>query len=258
MAVTVKLDSFEGPLDLLLQLIEKNKVDICDIPIREITDQYLEVLAQMGEEKLDVMSDFCVMAAELLSIKARMLLPKPEEEEEEDPREELVQRLLEHKLYKALAQEMRSYEEEGEYYLYHQPEIPREVASYREPVDVQALFAGVDPGKLRDIFESVLKRMEERVDPVRSRFGTIRQAKVRLTDKIRRVQQIGREKRRFSFRQLLEEQPDKQSLVLTFLAILEMMKAGQIEAVQETPFGDIDCEWHEEAEGIDTAALGDY
>ena len=258
MAVTVKLDSFEGPLDLLLQLIEKNKVDIFDIPIREITEQYLEVLAQMPEERLDLMSDFCVMAAELLSIKARMLLPKPEEEEEEDPREELVQRLLEHKLYKALAKEMRSYEEEGEYYLYHEPEIPGEVASYREPVDVRALFSGVDPGKLKEIFEGVLRRMEERVDPVRSRFGTIKQAKVRLTDKVRFVQQVGRAKHRFSFRQLLEEQPDKQSLVLTFLAILEMMKAGQIEAVQEEPFGDITCEWHETPDALDASQLTDY
>ena len=101
MALEVKLQAFEGPLDLLLHLIEKNKVDIYDIPIVEITDQYLETIRQMEEADMNVMSEFLVMAATLLDIKCRMLLPREKDEEgqEEDPRSELVEKLLEYKLY---------------------------------------------------------------------------------------------------------------------------------------------------------------
>ena len=102
--IPVKLEVFEGPLDLLLHLIEKNKVNIYDIPIAEITDQYMEYIHQMQREDLNIMSEFMVMAATLISIKCRMLLPKEvnEEGEEEDPREELVRQLLEYKMYKTV------------------------------------------------------------------------------------------------------------------------------------------------------------
>ena len=108
MGIDIKVNAFEGPLDLLLHLIEKNKVDIYDIPISEITSQYLDYIRSMEEEDLDVMSDFLVMAATLLKIKAKMLLPVKEEEEEEgDPREELVRRLIEYKIYKYAAEELK-------------------------------------------------------------------------------------------------------------------------------------------------------
>ena len=102
MGIPVKLPVFEGPLDLLLHLIDKNKIDIYDIPIVEVTDQYLEYVQQMDHEDLDVVSEFMVMAATLIDIKCRMLLPKEvnEEGEEEDPRDELVRQLLEYKMYK--------------------------------------------------------------------------------------------------------------------------------------------------------------
>ena len=99
--ISYKLDAFEGPLDLLLHLIEKNKINIYDIPIAEITEQYLEYVNHLEEEDLEIVSDFLIMAVSLLEMKAKMLLPKEEGEEEEvDPREELVERLLEYKKYK--------------------------------------------------------------------------------------------------------------------------------------------------------------
>ena len=110
MAISVKLEVFEGPLDLLLHLIEKNKVDIYDIPIVLITDQYLEYVSAMQERDMDVMSEFLVMAATLLRIKSKMLLPKDdseEDEEEDDPRKELVERLLEYKMYKYASFELK-------------------------------------------------------------------------------------------------------------------------------------------------------
>jgi len=105
MGIPVKLQVFEGPLDLLLHLIDKNKIDIYDIPIVEITEQYMDYIRQMKEADLNIMSEFMVMAATLLDIKCRMLLPKEvnEEGEEEDPREELVQQLLEYKMYKYMS-----------------------------------------------------------------------------------------------------------------------------------------------------------
>lgn len=110
MGIPVKLQVFEGPLDLLLHLIEKNKVNIYDIPIVEITDQYMEYIHAMEREDLNIMSEFMVMAATLISIKCRMLLPREvnEEGEEEDPREELVRQLLEYKMYKYMSYELRT------------------------------------------------------------------------------------------------------------------------------------------------------
>ncbi|MEG2774828.1 MAG: segregation/condensation protein A, partial [Acetivibrio sp.] len=109
MSISVKLEAFEGPLDLLLHLIDKNKVNIYDIPIAMITEQYLEYIAAMKTKDMDIMSEFLVMAATLLNIKSRMLLPKDEtqEEEEEDPRKELVERLLEYKMYKYISYELK-------------------------------------------------------------------------------------------------------------------------------------------------------
>ena len=109
MSLSVKLEAFDGPLDLLLHLIEKNKIDIFDIPIVEITEQYMDYVSRMETKDMDVMSDFLVMAATLLKIKSKMLLPAPptEEGEEEDPRAELVERLLQYKMYKYASYELK-------------------------------------------------------------------------------------------------------------------------------------------------------
>ena len=126
MKIDVKLEAFEGPLDLLLHLIEKNKVNIYDIPIVEITNQYMEYLREMERRSsLESMSEFLVMAATLLKIKSRMLLPKEEKEEEGDPREELVQRLMEYKMYKYAAGELKDLTVDAEKVFYKPETIPR-------------------------------------------------------------------------------------------------------------------------------------
>ena len=173
MELSYKLEKFEGPLDLLLHLIEKNKINIYDIPIAEITDQYLEYVSCMEEESLDVVSEFLVMAATLLDIKARMLLPREvsEEGEEEDPRAELVERLLEYKTYKYMSLELKDMEVDADKVFYKAPTIPGEVEKYEEPVDLDQLLDGLTLSKLQKIFESVMKRREDKIDPVRSTFG---------------------------------------------------------------------------------------
>ena len=239
MSISYKLEQFEGPLDLLLHLIEKNKVSIYDIPIAEITDQYLEYVSQMEREDLNVVSEFLVMAATLLDIKSRMLLPAEvnEEGEEEDPRAELVERLLEYKMYKYMAFELKDRELDAEKVFYKNPTIPKEVARYEPPVDL---------GKLQRIFESVMKRREDKVDPIRSNFGTIRQEPVSLEEKITSVMDYARKHRRFSFRAMLERQGDKLEVVVTFLAVLELMKIGKIHLTQEHLFDDMEIETLEE------------
>ena len=116
MALSVKLEVFEGPLDLLLHLIEKNKIDIYDIPIVVITEQYLDYIKNMETEDMNIMSEFLVMAATLIDIKCKMLPPKEvnEEGEEEDPRAELVEKLLEYKMYKYMSYELKDRQVEGE------------------------------------------------------------------------------------------------------------------------------------------------
>ena len=136
MDLTVKLQVFEGPLDLLLHLLEKNKVNIYDIPIVEITAQYMEYIAEMKRQDLDVLSEFLVMAATLIDIKSRMLLPSDpdSEEEQEDPRAELVQQLLEYKMYKCMAYELKDRQMDAQRVMFKEPTIPDEVLAYEEPL----------------------------------------------------------------------------------------------------------------------------
>lgn len=250
MAIPVKLPVFEGPLDLLLHLIDKNKIDIYDIPIVEITDQYMEYIQQMQEENLSVMSEFMVMAATLLDIKCRMLLPKEVDEdgEEEDPREELVRQLLEYKMYKNLSYELRDRMKDAEKSMYKGESIPEEVLSYREPADPQELLAGMTLEKLNAIFKSILRRQEDKIDPIRSKFGKIEQEEVNLPEKMDYVKEYAKSHKKFSFKNLLQKQCSRTQVVVTFLAILELMKTGIIVIHQENLFDDIEIETVEKEE----------
>lgn len=241
MAIPIKLEVFEGPLDLLLHLIEKNKVDIYDIPIVEITEQYLAYIKQMETEDMNVMSEFLVMAATLIDIKCKMLLPKEvnEEGEEEDPRAELVQKLLEYKMYKYMSFELRDRQMDAGKNLFRKQLLPKEVEEYREPIDYEALLADVNLNKLHEIFEFMLKRQEDKIDPVRSTFGNIEKDEIDMDLKTVYVEEYVKKHRYFSFRQLLQKQHSKMEIIVTFLVILEMMKVGQIDIEQDDICDDI-------------------
>ncbi|MCI9453874.1 MAG: segregation/condensation protein A [Dorea sp.] len=241
MGIPVKLQVFEGPLDLLLHLIDKNKIDIYDIPIVEITNQYMDYIKAMEKEDLNIMSEFLVMAATLLDIKCRMLLPKEvnEEGEEEDPRQELVAQLLEYKMYKYMSYELRDRQVEGEQVMYKRPTIPDEVREYEEPVNLDELLGELTLSKLHKIFRDVMKRRADKIDPVRSKFGKIEKEEVTLPDKLSYVTEYAKGHRRFGFRELLEKQGSKIQIVVTFLAILQLMKEGVIAIEQEHPFDEI-------------------
>ena len=241
MGIPVKLQVFEGPLDLLLHLIDKNKIDIYDIPIVEITNQYMEYIRAMEKEDLNVMSEFLLMAATLLDIKCRMLLPKEinEEGQEEDPRQELVEQLLQYKMYKYMAYELRDRQVEGERAIYREPDIPEEVQEYVEPVNLEELLGDLTLAKLNRIFRDVMRRQDEKIDPIRSGFGKIEKEEVSLPEKLDYVEEYAVNHSVFSFRQLLKKQGSKVQLVVTFLAVLELMKTGRIKIEQKQPFDDI-------------------
>ena len=241
MSLEVKLQVFEGPLDLLLYLIEKNKVDIYDIPIVDITEQYLEYIRQMRREDMNVMSEFLVMAATLIDIKCRMLLPKEvnEDGEEEDPRTELVEKLLEYKMYKFMSYELKDKQMDAGKVWFKNRTMPKEVADYTPPVDYEQLIGEINLSGLREIFESVMKRREDKIDPIRSQFGKIEKDEVDMDAKMSYVQDFILLQRKCSFRNLLEKQHSKMEVIVTFMVVLELMKIGKILIEQQEAFGDI-------------------
>ncbi|MDO4633288.1 MAG: segregation/condensation protein A [Eubacteriales bacterium] len=241
MEISVKLQEFEGPLDLLLHLIEKNKVSIFDIPIVEITDQYMEYIHGIDPEEMGRMSEFLVMAATLLDIKAKMLLPQEvnEEGEETDPRQELVERLLEYKMYKYMSYELRDLQKDAEKVLFRKTDLPKEVQNYREPVRIEDLLDGVTLERLNAVFRDIMKRQELRTDPVRSRFGQVEKEEINLEETIEQVETYIQKHKKCSFRSLLQKKRGKIRVIITFLTILELMKNGKIEVTQEDTFAEI-------------------
>ena len=243
MAIPVKLPVFEGPLDLLLHLIEKNKIDIYDIPIAGITDQYLEYVRQMDHEDLDVTSEFLVMAATLLDIKSRMLLPREKDdetgEEEGDPREELVRRLLEYKMYKYLSEELAVYREQAGVRYFRAQKLPREVLDYRPPINYDELLKDTDLQSLQKIFGEVLRRKKSRRDPIRGGFGKIRREEISLDNKTLYIRAYLQAHPRTDFRELLESRESREEVIVTFLILLELMKTQKVHIVQDTIGGAI-------------------
>lgn len=242
MGIPVKLEAFEGPLDLLLHLIDKNKINIYDIPIAMITDQYLDYVAQMEKEDLNVVSEFLVMAAVLIDIKSRMLLPPKEEdteEEEGDPREELVARLIEHKTYKYLAGELKDMQMLAEKAWFKQPDIPPEVAKYVPPVDLDQLLGDLTLSRMGEIVSEILKQQENRIDRTRIGFKSVEMEEVNLDEKISYVRTYARKEKHFTFRKLFQGKGSRMEVIVTFLAILELMKNGKLRGQQTEDGNDI-------------------
>ena len=241
MAIPVKLEAFEGPLDLLLYLIEKNKVDIYDIPIVEITAQYLEYIRDMEEEDMNIVSEFLVMAATLLDIKCRMLLPKEvnEDGEEEDPRAELVQQLLEYKMYKYMSYGLKDKMTEAGNVFCRNLSLPEEVQQYKAPIDYEELIGDTTLQMLHGIFKDIMKRQVDRVDPIRSQYGNIVRDEVDVERKTIYIEEYIKTRKHFGFRDLLEKQSSKLELVVTFLVVLELIKTGKVTIRQDGLFDDI-------------------
>ena len=241
MPIPLKLQVFEGPMDLLMHLIEKNKIDIYDIPIVTITDQYLEYVRQMEHDDMNVTSEFLVMAATLLDIKSRMLLPRDEDEdsEEGDPRDELVRRLLEYKMFKYMSEELREKNRHAGFTYFKPQDLPAEVRSYVPPLNYEELIGDRTAQSLQDVFRDVLKRKKSRVDPIRSGFGKIQREEISVADKELYIRAYLQRHPHADFREMLELEDSKEEIIVTFLVILELMKNQKIRITQEEAFGKI-------------------
>ncbi|MBK1834979.1 segregation/condensation protein A [Roseibacillus ishigakijimensis] len=232
----VKLDIFEGPLDLLLYLIKREELDITEVSIEKITRQYLDYIDTFRMLNIDLASEFIVMAANLIYLKSRTLLPKqeqpPEEEgDEDDPRWELIRQLVEYKKFKDAAGYLARREEEQQGYFPHQPERPELPPVETDPVAELSIF------DLIQAFQKVLKRFESEHD-----FGQIVDDRFTVADKVEflltELQPGGRRR----FQTLFEMATTKAEVIVTFLAVLELMKMNQFRVRQDLLLGDIEIE----------------
>ena len=229
----VKLDVFEGPLDLLLYLIQKEEVDIYDIPIAKITDQYLEYLELMKLLDLSIAGEFIVMAATLMHIKSKMLLPpeavEGEEKLEEDPRAELVRRLLEYRKFKEAASELSQMESHHKHFFARVgPGVKVEDLPQEETFFEASLF------DLITAFTKVLK------DIPRDIFYKVVKDEFTVSEKIHDVLHMVVERKTILFTELFKAARTKFEIITIFLAILELIKIREIMVIQVTPFGEIE------------------
>ena len=236
--VTIKLARFEGPLDLLLHLIKRDEIDIYDIPIAHITQQYLAYLELMRALDLEVAGEFLVMAATLMRVKARMLLPLPqggEEEDEGDPREELVQRLVEYRTFKEAAGTLKDKESERRL-VFERGMVPGDEEMGPLPLAPATLF------DLLDALNRIMSRMPERA--VYDVQGEIYD----VEDKMALIASTVAEHGEVSFTDLLLRCRARDEMIVTFMALLELIKMGTILVVQSEVFGDIRI-LHRQTEG---------
>ena len=228
MSYAVRIEAFEGPLDLLLYLIRKNEVDVYDIPIAAITHQYLDYIEVMQMLDLEVAGDFLVMAATLMQIKARLLLPSPETEEEEDPRLELVRQLEEYRLYKQAAEELKDREETySHYYLREGGPGPVDLPESEEPLLDVSLFA------LIKAFHEALERVK-----AEGRYE-VTTPDIKVADQIEFLRERLRAGERISFRDLLAELTSRLAMVVTLVATLELARLGELSIDHPDLYGDI-------------------
>ncbi len=228
----VRLQQFEGPLDLLLHLIREQELDIYDIPIAQVTDQYLLYLQRMEELDLDIAGDFLVMAATLIELKSRMLLPRPPapaEEEGPDPRAELVERLLEYEKYREVAALLRDQEETCRLLYSRTVEV--------DPEELPPVPSGaVTTADLLAALKRVLERADTREEPaavIPRRRITLR---LKMGEILRRVREGGG---RLVFRDLFSPERTRTEVVVAFLALLELLRQRKVDARQEECLGDI-------------------
>ena len=254
-SVRIQLDAFEGPLDLLYHLIEKNEIDIYDIPIADLTEQYLAYLDGAENKNMDGMSEFVVMAATLLEIKSKMLLPKgkpvaEEGEEAIDPREELVKRLLEYKKIRDIADQWKEREEAASMIFYKKQD--RAVAKLREKEEqpLEDFLQGVTLSDLYHAFQEAMNRKEARTDRVRSTFRSVERDLFTMQDKMEYIRDLLILQPRITFFGMFRPQAKKTEKVVTFLALLELIKMKEVQVEQEKTFGEIYIKGYEKEEKI--------
>lgn len=240
MAYNVKIEVFEGPFDLLFHLIEKNQIDIYDIPMTEITEQYISYIEKLEELNLDITSEFLVMAATLIEIKSRMLLPiqitedKQLEIEDLDPRDELVRRLLEYKKYKGVAEELKDKEQRYQRIYFK----PKEEFIFAEADQSQFVMDSIG---ITDLLSALNRFIEKKLKTI-SPEKTIREMQrdvITIEDKINELTSLLNKKNKIRFQDMFSNLSSKMEIITTFLALLELIRLKQVVAKQNIAYTDI-------------------
>jgi segregation and condensation protein A len=239
MSYLVKLQQFEGPLDLLLHLISKSKVQIEEISIAEITEQYLDTLQMMDQFDIEVASEFLVMAATLLHIKSCMLVPKVKQEpelsleDESDPRQELITRLLEYKKYKEAGVRLRERESCFSNMFFKLPEE-------RLQADNKEVFpADLDIRMLQDALYELLHSRRSSIRERQPMVHEIKRDPITIKEKVSSLKKYFSSRFQTTFFEMFQNQFDREEIIVTFLALLELLKDNFIDVSQAYPFGDI-------------------
>ena len=232
----IKIDNFEGPLDLLCHLIDKNKMNIYDINLSEITDQYIEFLKEQEKLNLEIASEFVVMASTLLFLKSKNLLPKQEEEEEEITEEELIRRIIEYKKFKEISKVLRE-----KYIIFS-----NRYYGFEEKIDLpkQKLEKKYDEAIIPEIYENLVEKNNEKINQNAKNIE-----KIAITDnytvasKVREMFRVLIKQKRFVFNKLFSiKKHNKQEVVTAFSGLLELSRRSKVETIQEELFGDITVE----------------
>lgn len=235
MKYKIKLPYFEGPLDLLLFFIKRDELNIYDIPIAKITKDFLEYINLMQMLDLEIASEFILMASTLMQIKARMLLPKPkteDENEEEDPRTELVKQLIEYKKFKELAGELERMEDEASK-IYYRQYFKHDAKDYHDENDMYEFLKDVSLFDLLSAFKKAFENARER------KFHEIEAQNYKIEDEMENIMDRLKLKNKLSFNEILENYKEKIRIIVAFLAILELARLDKIRISQPETFGEI-------------------
>lgn len=234
MEITLKIDDFEGPLDLLLHLIKEKKMDLLNLKIEIIIDEYLKFIDEMERMNLDIASSYLVMASELIEMKSKLLLPRNEEtlEEEEDPKEELINRLIEYQKYKDLTEDFKELESERKQ-IY--TKLPENLKDYSENKVINNSDLTLDDLLLA--FQKFLERKKLEA-PLNTKVTS---KEMSVEERVYSIRSILKKKKKVNFLELFDVL-NKEYVVVTFLAILEMARKSELKISQEEKYGDIICE----------------
>lgn len=235
MDINIKLENFEGPFDLLYHLIEKNKINIYDIPISDLTEQYLEYIEKANNINLNSMSEFLVMASTLIEIKSKMLLPTPtaQNEIQQDPRNELVNKLIEFKKFKIISDRLNEIQDESTKKLFKkQPTDLKQIKSNKAELDITF-------EQIYSAFEQIVKQKQDRTDKIRSKFNSIEKDLYTIEQKKEYILNLLKSQSQINFKKIFKNDTEKLEVIITFLALLELIKIKKIDIYQNQIFSDI-------------------
>jgi segregation and condensation protein A len=240
MSMNIKVANFEGPFDLLLHLIKKNQMDIYNIKIYEITNQYLEYINALKEMDLEVTSEFIVVAANLIEIKSKMLLPKVKEknddEEEVDPTKQLIEKLIEYKKFKAAAEYLRNRKGEVGIMFSKKPEI---IEDKRDKSMSEDIFKGITMLDLYNLYNDIINRYRSKMNTENVIQKQIPLDRYKIEDKMEELRLKLSNNTKINFSSIVADCDVKIEIVVTFLALLELIKLRAVKVIQENNFKDI-------------------